>query len=797
MQQLLTLSNGVRVRLIHDPSASRAAALVQLAAGSHHEPPQWPGLAHLLEHVVFTGSAHYQGDDRLMSWAQAQGARLNATTLPTTTAWFFDLRAAQLGQGLARLTDMLAQPLFAREAIEQEVAVIDAEYQLLSTHADTLRDAALSLAFDAPAALQHFHVGDAVHFGTDFTALQQALRDYHQRYFHAANLTLWLQGPQSLSELAALAERYATQFRPASTVAALPAALALQPARHFALQLADTPRLRFSFPLADAPSLTLLRQLVTDKAAGSLLAVLGERGYADDAQLLVPYRSENGSVVSIEFQLTAADTSLCAAVESLFCHWLRQLTILTEPQREHYAALAQQQFHRLSPVDQLRERAFGFSPVAQCDEANWQRLLAQLTASNMTRLRVAPQLDAEQQRVQGFPLSLTVTQWSATMAKSSLPQWHFYPWATGRALPALPQQQCYLPHIDPDQHNGVLMLSPAVGSTLPARWGHIIQSSLRAIIAQCAHAGGSLSFSPRQGQWLLQLTGNHQVLLHTLDALLTQLQTIPASLRAQGERNFARQQQQWRSDIAVRCLLNQLPQLIGGEAGRQSAESSLPRLPWCATLYGGDKALQQAVSRLLTRFPGDINAELPPAAAPLPQQPAYCLPTDSQDAAVVLFCPLVEQTAACLAAWRILALLFEPRIFQQLRVEKNLGYVVSCRFMSVAGEHGLLFAVQSPTHNLASITAHIQHFISQMPQVIATLEAPDFAEKCALLTESLHSSHQDRLEQCGERWLDQQSFAPALTQQAISRLTMDNLLNYCQRLVKEQARWWMLNNHPR
>jgi secreted Zn-dependent insulinase-like peptidase len=96
MQQRQRLANGLWVTLTHDPQASRAAALFHLAAGSHHEPEQWPGLAHLHEHVVFAGSQHYQGDQRLMGWAQAEGARLNATTLPTATAWFFDIPAAKL-----------------------------------------------------------------------------------------------------------------------------------------------------------------------------------------------------------------------------------------------------------------------------------------------------------------------------------------------------------------------------------------------------------------------------------------------------------------------------------------------------------------------------------------------------------------------------------------------------------------------------------------------------------------------------------------------------------------------------
>ncbi|MGP4882789.1 insulinase family protein, partial [Klebsiella pneumoniae] len=59
--------------LVHQPQADRAAALARVAAGSHHEPSRFPGLAHLLEHLLFYGGERYQDDDRLMGWVQRQG----------------------------------------------------------------------------------------------------------------------------------------------------------------------------------------------------------------------------------------------------------------------------------------------------------------------------------------------------------------------------------------------------------------------------------------------------------------------------------------------------------------------------------------------------------------------------------------------------------------------------------------------------------------------------------------------------------------------------------------------------
>lgn len=62
------LPNGLRLHLAHDPAASRAAAWLRVAAGSHDEPSAHPGLAHFLEHLSFLGGAAFPGDERLMPW---------------------------------------------------------------------------------------------------------------------------------------------------------------------------------------------------------------------------------------------------------------------------------------------------------------------------------------------------------------------------------------------------------------------------------------------------------------------------------------------------------------------------------------------------------------------------------------------------------------------------------------------------------------------------------------------------------------------------------------------------------
>ncbi|WP_226950893.1 pyrroloquinoline quinone biosynthesis protein PqqF [Rouxiella sp. S1S-2] len=804
MQKRLQLANGLRVNLTHSPQASHAAALFHLSAGSHHEPSAWPGLAHLFEHVVFAGSQHYQGSQRLMSWAQAEGARLNATTLPTMTAWFFDIAAPKLDDGFARLVDMLARPLLAADSIAQEMAVIDAEFKMLSTDTDTLCEAALGAALISPTALTRFHVGNLAHFGQDIDSLQQALSDYHQQYFHSGNLTLWLSGPQSVEELAALATQYATLFPAAQEKQSpLTQPLTLGHERDFSMQSGATPRLQLSFTLPethrpDASSLTLLRQILTDEAQNSLLAALRTQGCCDTVQLSLPYCSENGSIISIEMMLNDARPETAARAEALFQHGLRHLRTVSPLQLHHYANLAAQPFSQLTPVDKLRATAFGFPPIEQSDAellAGWQSLLDQLKTDNLTRLWVTPNVNNSTRCVQGFELALAPITWPAVNA-IDLPKLAFYPQNSVPERLYFPAEKVGLPQIKSEYSEGVLILSPAAATPLTLRNAHQMQASLRAIVGDCAHRGGSLSFERYQGQWLLQLSGTDDVILSTLNALIVQLLTMPKTLQDQGERQYLLAEKALQSDIAIRCLLNQLPRLLSGEATGESEATNFSRLHWNAALYGGSSGLLEGIAHLLSRFPGHINDEKVQARAPRAAEVKSIFPTDSEDAAVLLFCPLPEQTAVCLAAWRILASFFEPRFFQRLRVEQNMGYVVTCRFMQSAGESGIMFAVQSPSYSAERIYAEIQQFIVDMQDIILETSPTLFAEKCSALRHSIEVPAQDKLEQTRERWLSAHAYAPLLTAEAISSLTLSTLQHFQQQLVQKTAPWWILNNQP-
>nr|WP_314417817.1 insulinase family protein [uncultured Erwinia sp.] len=857
------LSNGLQVRIITDSQARCASALIQVGVGSLHEPDAWPGLAHLLEHVLFAGSAAFQDDERLMMWMQAQGGRLNATTLADSTAFFFECPPALLANGLSRLTDMLVAPLLAESAIRQETAAIDAEYRLLNGHQDTLADAALSAAF-AAHPWQRFHVGDEVHFGTDPAALREALRHFHRRAYHAANTTLWLHGPQSADELWRLAERAGLRFadealaeisseqtaasspspaplphtasrpvplpttslpalssQPVQTdslpmlrsltvpsTTALPAQISnvriplleLTVQRDYVLQRPDGERLRLSFLLSGdfSEELTLLRQLLCDEAEGSLMAALRAEGLCDELRVLRPYISAEQQVLSIE--LTLVEPQHAAVAEGLLHHWLRRLAGLSDGQLQHYAALAVREFNRLPVMDRLRERAFGFAPP-EARPLRWQPLLAQLVAENLTRLRSGVQgtepRGPDDKRitgyrlVQGFSLPLAARRLDKAMLPAVVPTLDFFPRpqpisAAERVSAAAP-----LPHDRPGDERAVLLLSPAAAVPLP--WGQIMQAALRALAGSCAHGGGELTIKCYQGLWLIQLSGSPELMTGTLSSLTARLAALPAAAIAQGEREYQRQQRAQQGDIAARALIAALPSLWQNDS-RSLPASPLPAMPWQASLYGGSRDLHQHIGMQLSRFPGAVN---PPAEAPrtlpLPQR-EYTVATDSRDAAVVLFCPITAMTPQAVAAWRCLALIFQPAFFQQLRVEQNIGYVVSCRLWQVAGQSGILFCLQSPALGHDELWQAIEAFLQRMATSLSTITAEQLAEHRRVLLDSLNPHTDDPLTASRERWLQQQDPAPALTAEAVEQLSLADLQYHHQQLLQQRQHGWRVSN---
>ncbi|MFD1800900.1 pyrroloquinoline quinone biosynthesis protein PqqF [Mixta tenebrionis] len=773
----LRLENGLRIELRCDVQASEAAALIQVASGSDDEPARWPGLAHLLEHMLFTGSRGFRGAQRLMSWVPAQGGRLNATTHADRTAFFFTLAPAASGAGLARLVDMLAFPLLTVGALAQEAAVIDAEYQLLRTDALTLSGAAQRHLFSGPPALHRFHVGDRASFGEDLPALLRALRQFHQQRYHAGNMTLWLLGPQPLNELETLARRYGAALPMAQPQPDNEPAM-LQPRGDAAVNISGAPQLRLTFALNRwqenaTGHCALLRTLLRDEAEGGLLAHLRAHAGCDGAQLELCWRGGGAALLSVSFDMSQANPPPTALAETALRQWLQQLQALSAAQLTHYLQLARQHVEALSPLDRLREAAFGFAPPQRVDIHRWQAFLTQLCRAAVSRLWLADNVTGEPQTSAGFSFICAPFPSSLPTAQPPLAL-RFWPFPAASTPVPLPDTAAPLSYFA-DAAPAVLTLRPRPETPVSDALGGAIQAALRALAASLAHQGGQLSAEQRQGVWQLQLSGEPALMQTALAAVSSRLAALPQQKIVPPE----------RGEIAIRRLLRQLPRWL---TATQPLCNDLQQSVWQAALTGGDRAQQQALARLLSQMPMRIAQGESWLRFDALAGCEYRLTSVQGDSALLLFCPLAQPDLEAQLAWRLLAQILQPLFFQRLRMEQQVGYVASCSFHQTADRTGVLFALQSPQLKAAALRQHIERFLTQSERDIAGLSAQELAQSRERLWQQLQPQG-DVLARARQRL----AFSPLTTplaQQALRRLDNDALLAWHRRL--SDATGWQL-----
>lgn len=125
-----------------------------------------------------------------------------------------------------------------------------------------------------------------------------------------------------------------------------------------------------------------------------------------------------GGWLALQFE-TEQPEALCA----WYPQALRALAQTSQAQQHHYLRLAQRRFAALTPLDQLRERAFGFAPPAHT--SGFIPLLRQLMNAPQARLWSSPAVQGETVETQGFTLALQ--PWASGHFNGALPTLRFHP----------------------------------------------------------------------------------------------------------------------------------------------------------------------------------------------------------------------------------------------------------------------------------------------------------------------------------------------------------------------------------
>lgn len=206
--QAVTLQNGLRVLLIENNETNKSAAALAVNAGHFNDPKQRQGLAHFIEHMLFLGTEKYPDGSEYQKFISQHGGTNNAWTATEHTSFFFDIQHQYFAEALERFGQFFTAPLLSESFINKERQNIDAEFKLklkdeirrlYDVHKETINP-------DHP--FSKFSVGNIDTLADrDGTSIRNELLAFYHKYYRANYMTLALEGPHSLSELKALAEK--------------------------------------------------------------------------------------------------------------------------------------------------------------------------------------------------------------------------------------------------------------------------------------------------------------------------------------------------------------------------------------------------------------------------------------------------------------------------------------------------------------------------------------------------------------------------------------------------------------
>ncbi len=198
------LSNGITL-LHHYDGATRMVALhLQYDVGARDERPGHTGLAHLLEHLMFTGSAHVASYDAPL---QAAGGVSNAWTSNDITCYYDVLPAHNIETALWTESDRLLDLTLSDESIATQKSVVTEEFK------ERFLNAPYGDVFHLVAHLAYkVHpyrwptIGNSVQEIESFT--KQEIGEFYRKHYVPGNLVMCISGNIACDKAVALAEKW-------------------------------------------------------------------------------------------------------------------------------------------------------------------------------------------------------------------------------------------------------------------------------------------------------------------------------------------------------------------------------------------------------------------------------------------------------------------------------------------------------------------------------------------------------------------------------------------------------------
>eukprot|EP00929_Paragymnodinium_shiwhaense_P114058 TRINITY_DN82380_c0_g1_i1.p1 TRINITY_DN82380_c0_g1~~TRINITY_DN82380_c0_g1_i1.p1 ORF type:complete len:1178 (-),score=331.73 TRINITY_DN82380_c0_g1_i1:149-3682(-) len=207
--RFLTLPNGLQVLLASDPEADAAAASMSIKTGSFDDPPEYLGLAHFHEHMLFLGTEKFPDESEYEQFLKDRGGYSNAYTADELTNYYFRVNAPHLEGALDRFSQFFIAPTFDLSSVEREMRAVDSESTNYASDEGWRRIQVMKATAEPSHPFHKFSVGNLGtlgHSGPD--TAREVLLKWNKEHYHTGIMRLAIAGKESLDELERMVKEY-------------------------------------------------------------------------------------------------------------------------------------------------------------------------------------------------------------------------------------------------------------------------------------------------------------------------------------------------------------------------------------------------------------------------------------------------------------------------------------------------------------------------------------------------------------------------------------------------------------
>ena len=313
--RFIELDNALKVILVSDQDADKAAASMNVAVGSGDDPADREGLSHFLEHMLFLGTEKYPDPGEYQQFIKSHGGQHNAFTAFQDTNYFFDVQAEFLEPALDRFAQQFSAPLFTAELVDRERNAVHSEFSAKQKDDGRRFYSVKKAASNPDHAFSQFAVGNLSTLeNTEDNPLRPDLIEFWKQHYSSNIMSLAVYGPQTLDELESMVRgRFdAIENRNLETkrhVASLYRAEDL-PAKVTAEALKDVRSLSLTFPIPSQEEnyrtkpVSYVANLLGHEGPGSLFDVLKKAGLAESLSAGLGMDTGENATLEISISLT-------------------------------------------------------------------------------------------------------------------------------------------------------------------------------------------------------------------------------------------------------------------------------------------------------------------------------------------------------------------------------------------------------------------------------------------------------------------------------------------------------------